>query len=1238
MEVIQGENLTNNVFDNVPMVPPFTLDTIEINEETKDIPGRIVMDEQGKYFKEYIAYEGFSDFLTRGYNYMVDTRLPNFIRNFHVLKTNTNSTIHFDDIRFTPAGLLGDQTTYPNMARMRGSTYSSKIFATLVETTLSKDVLIKENVYLGTIPVMLGSNKCVLSGLNSTERHRMGENLNDPDGYYIVTGTERIILIQDELRMNRILLYNEDNKGKLVCRMTIPTEFQNKKKVELIYDNDKKSINLYLDVFTSGQAYGISVKNDIPVFLLYAFFDYENIDMILSHILKFAQEKHHQRIVFVLTGSIVEYENRSTDIHAFIYRLKYQKKIPTDTYEEEKRKIQNEVISGLFPNMDKEPLMRKLDMLAMMIVRMAEYKAGVSKLDDRDSWANKALITGNQLVENLFRNIWIETIKGRDGIQAMLSRKSSASSDNLDLVSRDLNSLKMMNIFVKSFKTGDWGIPGKSTIPNTTEVLNRNSLLAPYSHIRRINTPRVDANSKQDTLRMVHFSALHYVCPIETPEGTKIGIVKNMTSVCRITLDLDDTYVRNILSDYVYVDKNTEMSVLTKIMLNGKFIGWTNGEITYSKLRELKLNGTLNMETCIVQDELNYLYVHTDASRMLAPYLTVNDDTLQMDVLRTKIYNKTGSRKMPKFSTLLENGAAEYVDAFEQSGINLVFSREELNNRVNIRKQNIEKINKDLQDLPEGADTDRLRLHSERSKLINKKQITHCDIDPTAMMSIAASIIPYAHKMQAPRNTYQASHGKQALGIFSTNHKSRMDTSSKVLAYPSRPLFEPQMNDLIGLNQQPAGQMVTLALMTYGGWEQEDAIVLNRASVDRGLFMSIKYYDKSNVLEKGMHTPDDPDTSIAYHDEFGIPPKNRDDDVYRHLGEDGMPKLNSYVKEGDCIIGKMRVSGKQKWDMSVYMDVGEKGIIDRVTILKNAAQHYVAHVKIRDVRKPLVGDKFASRYAQKATVGHIAKVIDIPFTVNGITPDVIINPLPIAGRMTMGKIFEIIGSKTMALKGEFINATSFRSFDENDFTKTLEAYGYSFDGEETMYDGKTGKKIESKIFTGPCYYQALRHQVVDKVQARGYGPKEQKTGQPTKGRAVRGAIRLGGMERDALISHGAAGLIKERMMYSSDAVDINVCLSCGKTTTSNECTSCNSTNVGKLTTTSIFLRLRNLLSAAGIDVRIIAETAEQKPPADEDIQVSDELQEVYEIEDKTPKEAEEEEEEEFYEDIGEENY
>ncbi|HIP57534.1 MAG TPA: DNA-directed RNA polymerase subunit B, partial [Ignisphaera aggregans] len=429
---------------------------------------------------------------------------------------------------------------------------------------------------------------------------------------------------------------------------------------------------------------------------------------------------------------------------------------------------------------------------------------------------------------------------------------------------------------------------------------------------------------------------------------------------------------------------------------------------------------------------------------------------------------------------------------------------------------------------------------------------THVEIWPHAILGAAASTIPYAEHNQSPRNTYQSAMVKQALGFYAANFMLRFDSRAHLLHYPQLPLVQTRALSILGYNDRPAGQNMVVAVMSYTGYNMEDAVIMNKSSVDRGLARSTFFRTYSTEEVKYAGGQEDrieiPDAKVLGY---------RGKDAYAKLDSDGIVRVEVFVKGGEVLIGKTSpprfveeyrgygILAQRRKDTSVTMRHGESGWVDMVMLTTTAEGHKLVKVRVRDLRIPEIGDKFASRHGQKGVIGILIPQYDMPYTVEGITPDLIINPHALPSRMTLGQLMESIAGKVAALRGKFVDGTPFFEESIEDLKKQLLLFGYPLDGTEPMYDGRNGELIGNPIFIGIVYYQKLHHMVADKMHARARGPVQLLTRQPTEGRAREGGLRFGEMERDTLIGHGASALLRERMLESSDKTVIYVCELCG---------------------------------------------------------------------------------------------
>ena len=424
-----------------------------------------------------------------------------------------------------------------------------------------------------------------------------------------------------------------------------------------------------------------------------------------------------------------------------------------------------------------------------------------------------------------------------------------------------------------------------------------------------------------------------------------------------------------------------------------------------------------------------------------------------------------------------------------------------------------------------------------------KKEYTHIEIDPSVILGVLASSIPFAHHNQAPRNTYQSAMGKQSMGIYSTKYRYRFDTFSHILHYPQKPIITTKYLEYFNSNNLPNGTNIIVAIASYGGYNQEDSIIFNRGSVERGLFTSTFYRSYKEEEKKNQLTGEE-DIFCKPDSKNILLPKHCN---YDKLESNGFVKENTYVNDNDIIIGRVKPTiGKYKYrDTSTCVKKNESGYIDRVYIDFSGEGFKFGKVNIRSTRIPNIGDKFSSRHGQKGTIGMIYEECDMPFTKDGIRPDIIMNPHAVPSRMTIAQLNECLFAKLCVIDGNIGNGTTFIDMNYKKVEEGLESRGYEKHGNEVLYSGKTGEQLKCDIFFGPTYYQKLKHMANDKVHARATGPIVSITRQPSEGRASHGGLRFGEMERDCMISHGSTNFLKERLMDVSDKFECYTCDKCG---------------------------------------------------------------------------------------------
>ncbi len=1027
---------------------------------------------------------------------------------------------------------------FPQEARLRNFTYSSsmtvdlnvKIIRYFGDNLSQSETFHKTlpKIHIGKLPIMVKSDICVLKQYKHLDCKITGECYVDAGGYFIINGSEKIVIPQERAAENKVYCFNikkNNNKWEWLAE------------IKSVPDHrciSPKQINMMIASRNSGFGHPMyiqipRIKQPVPLFILFRALGINSDREICEMIVLDIDNEKMKKMLFGLKASIVQAAKYITKEEALDYIVNLAMYTPINMEKEAgERKKKEFTISvlenDLFPHCKTET--QKKYFLGFMANKLLSTSFGWITPSDRDSYINKRIDLAGTLLNNLFRNYFNKLVKDmQKQIVREINNGSWKSTENYTNIINQTNVYKIVksttieNGIKRALATGDFGIKNtSSTKVGVAQVLNRLTYISALSHARRINTP-IDKSGKLIPPRKLHNTQWGYICPAETPEGQPVGVVKNLSYMAHITIRSNSNPLYEIIEPFVVKIQDIPIQELfdkVKVLINGNWIGISQEPYElYLNLLSKKYAGIINIYTSVVFDYTNKeIRVCNEAGRPTRPLLKVKNNKL---VITPDIVKKIKDKEI-KWQDLLVNHVVddsilEYIDPEEQNFAMIAMNRNKL---TTMDKYNY--------------------------------TYTHCEIHPSTIFGILASCIPFPEHNQSPRNTYQCAMGKQAMGMYVTNFTSRMDKTAYILSYPMRPLVDTRLMNYIKLNRIPSGEVVMVAIMSYSGYNQEDSIIFNQGAIDRGMFAATIYHTEKDE-DKKIHGDEEircrPDKTKTKGMKFGN---------YGKLNNKGVVPENTLIENKDIILGKVVPIKENRNDHTKvikYQDqsksyrANEECYIDKNYVNCNGDGYTFAKVRVRAFRKPVIGDKFSSRHGQKGTIGIILPEKDMPFDENGLRPDIIINPHAIPSRMTIGQLKETLLGSVLLELGLFGDGTSFNNFPVKDICKLMTKHGYEAHGNKILNNGMTGEQIETSVFYGPTFYQRLKHMVKDKSHARGSGPMVVLTRQPAEGRAREGGLRFGEMERDCMVSHGAGRFTKGRIYDCSDKFTTHCCKKCG---------------------------------------------------------------------------------------------
>tara|TARA_Y100000389_G_scaffold205066_1_gene262656 strand:- start:4748 stop:8341 length:3594 start_codon:yes stop_codon:yes gene_type:complete len=1021
---------------------------------------------------------------------------------------------------------------YPNIARLKNYTYKSAIFCNIAvkykdNTTGAITILNFDKVNIGSIPIMIHSKRCILRGLDEVKLSELGECPYDQGGYFIINGKEKVIISQ-EIKVNNIVYINKSPDDGVILQANIKSVskegFQSSRTNMITLEETKiNTSDIYKVKRILVRILGFDIK--IPLMILFRALGVESDKSILSLIIRNNDsEKIKHKLNQLISISVKDSQPVYTQKDAL--RL-----LAMNTKGKDIINVIDILNNNLFPHYNS--YQEKYTFLGYVVRKLLLTHMGIIPETDRDSYSNKRIDLAGPLLLELYRELWANYQRNCSlKIDHEYKFNFKEGHDFSNIINpqnfKRIFDSKIMDNISKSF--GSSFGTGISARKGIVQDLNRLSALGTLSHIRRLAYP-LPNGSKTIGPRKLHNSQWGYVCPSESPDGSNVGIINHLTIIARVTINIEDTGIYLALLDHKMIELrdciSEDFDMNTAIFLNGRLVGIHKNPMLLCKiLKLLKLNSIINIFTSISWNtSTNEIYIYCDSGRIVRPVFVLKSDKSNLLI--------TGSTDCMSSWAHMTHGYM-YTISKDVNPFDNVYYKKELDELKN--GPDFMKILENNQAPIEYIDS----LESDYSYIAKDyrsidKDYTHCEIESSLILSALTLNIPFPEHSQAPRNVFSSQQTKQAVGVYSSAYNTRFDTFGHIHHYPQKSLVTTRYKQYTHVDKLPYGCNCIVAIASYSGYNQEDAVILNKTSVQRGMFQTIYFrsYEDSEELVNNETV------------RFGNP-NNLENIQKKNLSKFSKLDDNGFVKEGEYVTGDDMITGKyikkgNKTDiLGSSVKFGTSGRVDKVIIYENKDHLRTCKVRIRKHKIPEVGDKFSSRPGQKGVCGILLEEKDMPFTKDGIVPDLIMNPHAIPSRMTINQFLEMILGKSCALSGNLGDATPFQNNKITDYNKILAGFGYNGLGDEVLYSGITGEQLKTSIYMGPIYYQRLKIMVADKMYSRATGPLQALVRQPAAGRANNGGLRIGEMERDSILSHGTNGFLQESMMDRSDRYQVQI--------------------------------------------------------------------------------------------------
>ncbi len=1022
------------------------------------------------------------------------------------------------NIRIKPSTFENDnEIKFPSDARKNHLNYFATVVADVQQFVEKVDSItgnkliknigdVEKETPVANIPIMVKSSFCS----THIKKNLKGECRIDPGGYFIVNGAEKIVMSMEKMVDNKTLVFTKKDpsfESGLIYTAQINSRRNDwSDNLQILTIKNRKD-----GVFTVSTS---SQLVDIPLFILMRALGVEEDQRIISYITYDLSDTKMLNLVRPSTVSSTDEEGnpirtKEEAIEYLIGKLKRNKRISQS--DEALAKIQKKMYlekilrQDLLPHLG-EDVTKKIVFLGKMANQLINVMLGRQEVDDRDALQNKRIEPPGILLGQLFRQNWKKML---NEIGKHFKKKNQSDENPINVVGQIKPSIIEQGLKT-ALATGIWGM--NKTKKGVAQSLQRLSWVQGISYLRRILSPSMDeSTAKVTSIRQVNNNQTQMLCPVETPEGGKIGIVKSLAMMSSVTSQ--NSTQADVIRSILKINKNIKhpydidpltMGSWVKILLNGDWMGVckiTAAQELYEMLKKKRRENVIDKATSICFDYKNKeIRCYFDGGRLIRPMLIVNNNSLNITPEVIEEVNKEMSqvdktKSWKKILTKFPN-LIEYEDIESLNYLTVAEDQHRLEEAKDSAKRKVEY-----------TDTTKINRYGDYRWL----KYTHCDFHAWVMMGTVVSNVPFSNHNYANRNIIHFSQAKQSIGVYLTSYKDRMDIS-QVLFHPQIPLVTTQAMKYNGCMDLPYGENAIVAVASYNGYNQEDSIIMNETAIQRGIF-------RADTLKK-FHSEILKNPSTSQDDIFTKPDRNKVTGMkqgsYDKLNDKGFAPEETIIENEDIIIGKISPIQPTGNNNKVYKDSSEifktnvQGVIDRVhTGVYNAEGYEMYNVRVRMERKPISGDKMTTRHGQKGTIGITYPQKDMPFTESGIIPDLILNPHGYPSRMSLGHFIECLASKEAAETGHFVDGTPFNNYDIYQLPEALKKLGYSPYGTEKMYCGLTGRQMDVEIFIGPVFNIRLKHMVLDKVHGRARGPKQALTRQPLEGRSRDGGLKIG---------------------------------------------------------------------------------------------------------------------------------